>query len=76
MKEIYKNRGRPTADVPPPQEEPVKHVFNPITPHICPKCGRGQTPTVIRTTISGERHVKCGGCGASYVYVPARTRVR
>lgn len=47
-----------------------------VLPHVCPKCGKGQQPTVVRTfTEKGYYDVRCGSCAGVYQHHPAVNRV-
>ncbi len=69
--------GRPAnSPTPLPVEAPPIMLPDTILPHICPLCGRGQTPTIVRKQPNSDRYVRCNSCGKEYVYRPASTRIK
>ncbi len=64
----------PNTTTPLPVEAPPVMVPDTVLPHICPLCGRGQTPTRIGKRLNGDRDVQCKLCAGKYVYTPAMVR--
>ena len=71
-----RGRGRPRdAEERQDPAEAVTVVLNDaVLPCICPKCGRGMTPRVLRRRTDGVRDCACGLCGAGLEYTPASIR--
>ncbi len=73
---IKRTVGRPAnSPTPLPIEASPMLIPDTVLPHMCPCCGRGQTPTRIGKRLNGDRDVQCKLCGGKYVYTPAMVRL-
>lgn len=64
-----------------PQEAVVDTTVRQVPPMVCPKCGRGMTPTVERWRKPNSNKVESADCkctlnGCGFVYTPATVRVK
>ena len=73
-----RGRGRPSnsevSDRQPAVEAQMVVVPDNVLPCICPKCGRGMQPRVIRKRPDGVRDCTCALCGKEFEYTPATIR--
>lgn len=71
-----RERGRPKDDDkgPPAVEAQPVLLLDSVPPLVCPKCGRGMQPKVMRKRPNGERDCACTLCAREFVYTPPRVR--
>ena len=75
---MAKGRGRPANASPRPDAVEATPVVVPdyVPAMICPKCGRGQQPRVIRKHSDSRRDCRCALCGGEYEFTPATIRLK
>jgi hypothetical protein len=78
MQQETRNR----AIVPKPQQEAiVDTTIRQVPPMVCPKCGRGMTPKVLRWRKPNADKVESADCactlsGCEFLYTPASVRIK